>query len=59
MIYSIEIDQADGTTTVLKRKMRKCRTQKSILNQMERLTDEMILMLRGTHYKRITITHVS
>ena len=51
MIYTVEIDWKDGSTTVKSVKMRKCKTHNAILKQMDRVVDSMRLELRGTNYQ--------
>jgi hypothetical protein len=58
MIYTVEIDWKDGSTTVKSVKMRKCKTQNAILKQMDRVVDSMLLELRGTDYQRLTVSPV-
>jgi hypothetical protein len=58
MIYSVEIDWKDGTTTVKEVKMRKCKTHNAILKQMDRVVDAMLFELRGTDYQRLTVSPI-
>jgi hypothetical protein len=58
MNYSVEIDWKDGTTTIKKVKMRKCKHQSTILKQMDKVVDAMLIELQGTHYQRLTVSPI-
>jgi hypothetical protein len=58
MNYSVIIDWKDGTTTIKKVKMRKCKHQSTILKQMDKVVDAMLIELQGTNYQCLTVSPI-
>ena len=57
--YRIEIDNADETTSILYRKVKRCATAKGMERQHNRIVNETVDAIREIRgWKRLTVTRV-
>ena len=57
--YRIEIDNADETTSILYRKVKRCKTAKGMDRQHNRIVNETVDAIREIRgWKRLTVTRV-
>ena len=57
--YRIEIDNADDTTSILYRKVKRCKTAKGMDRQHNRIVNETVDAIREVRgWKRLTVTRV-
>ena len=57
--YRIEIDNADDTTSILYRKVKRCKTAKGMDRQHNRIVNETVDAIREIRgWKRLTVTRV-
>lgn len=57
-LYQIEIDNTDGTTTILHKRCKRCTTAKGADRQHNRVVNEMVDSYRSIGFKRITVSRI-